>query len=144
MAMTEIGEYTGPRTFTSAITICLTDYAKFSGRAPRSEYWFFALFTALTEIAGEIIDISVFRIGHGSFSLLIQLALLIPSLAVLVRRLHDIDRGGWWCLIVLIPFIGMIVLLVWACTRGTAGPNRFGADPLAVTARPDAWSRRDG
>jgi uncharacterized membrane protein YhaH (DUF805 family) len=59
------------------------------------------------------------------------LALLLPNLAVAVRRLHDTDRSGWWLLIALLPLIGLIVLIVFFCIRGTPGPNRFGPDPLA-------------
>jgi uncharacterized membrane protein YhaH (DUF805 family) len=62
---------------------------------------------------------------------LASLALLLPSLAVAVRRLHDIDRTGWWILLWFIPIIGWIILIIWHCTAGTPGPNRFGQDPLA-------------
>ncbi len=55
-----------------------------------------------------------------------QLALLLPGLAVAVRRLHDVDRSGWWYLLVLVPVVGIVVLVVWFCRKGTAGPNRFG------------------
>lgn len=60
--------------------------------------------------------------------------LLIPSIAVATRRLHDIDRSGWWQLLLFVPLVGWIVLLVWYCTRGNVGPNRFGADPLSAPA----------
>lgn len=61
----------------------------------------------------------------------LSLALVLPSLAVALRRLHDLDRSGWWILISFVPIVGAIVLLVWFCTKGTAGSNKFGADPLA-------------
>jgi uncharacterized membrane protein YhaH (DUF805 family) len=129
MTMAESSDYKGPRTFTDAVSICLTGYATFRGRAPRSEYWYFTLFTFLVEIVASILDVIIFGFGHG-FLGLINLAFIIPGLAVLVRRLHDIDRSGWWWLIALIPLVGWIILLVWLCTRGTYGPNRYGTDPL--------------
>jgi uncharacterized membrane protein YhaH (DUF805 family) len=63
-------------------------------------------------------------------STLVELLLFLPSLAVGIRRLHDIDRSGWWTLLGFVPFIGWVVLIIWACTKGTLGPNRFGPDPL--------------
>ena len=120
----------GPRTFTSAVVICLTQYFQFSGRAPRSEYWFFVLFTLLVDVVAGIIDAAT---GSGLLYPICVLLLLIPSLAVLIRRLHDVDRSGWWCLILFVPLVGAILVLVWACTRGTPGPNRFGPDPLGGT-----------
>jgi uncharacterized membrane protein YhaH (DUF805 family) len=60
-----------------------------------------------------------------------MLAVLLPGIAVSIRRLHDTDRSGWWLLIVLVPLVGAILLIVWYCTEGTRGPNRFGADPKA-------------
>jgi uncharacterized membrane protein YhaH (DUF805 family) len=63
---------------------------------------------------------------------LFHLAVFLPSLALAVRRLHDLDRTGWWLLLALIPLIGEIILLIWFCTRGTVGPNRFGPDRLAL------------
>lgn len=121
----------GPRTFTSAISICLTQYFQFSGRAPRSEYWYFVLFTCVVSIVANILDLVIFGIGGVNIlSLLCNLALFLPGLAVWVRRLHDTDRSGWWWLLALVPIIGWIILLVWNCTRGTQGPNRYGPDPL--------------
>lgn len=103
------------RSFGEAVSTCFTKYFTFSGRASRSEYWFFAL---LGFIIGLIPGLN-----------LLGLVLFIPSLAVTVRRLHDTDRSGWWMLLALIPLIGGIVLLVFMCLEGTRGPNRFGADP---------------
>ena len=118
--------------FGEAVTSVLKNYVTFSGRAPRSEYWFWALFVFLINIVAAIIDMAAFSssAGQGPLSLILTLGLLLPNIAVGVRRLHDLDRSGWWLLIVLIPLVGFIVLLVWACTRGTLGPNRFGPDPL--------------
>ena len=68
-------------------------------------------------------------VGLGFVGLVVSLALLLPSIAVAIRRLHDLDRTGWWFLLVFTG-IGAIVLLVWDCMKGTTGPNRFGTDPL--------------
>jgi uncharacterized membrane protein YhaH (DUF805 family) len=119
--------------FGEAITSVLKNYITFTGRAPRSEYWFWALFLLIIGIVANILDAVVFprsSVGSGPVSLIVSLGLLLPNISVGIRRLHDIDRTGWWLLICLIPIIGIIVLLVWACTRGTLGPNRFGPDPL--------------
>jgi len=112
----------------------LKRYAEFSGRSRRKEYWLFVLLLIPIYIAAMAIDfvigLNTVVVGlYGPFYLLTALALLVPSIAVGVRRLHDIDKSGWWLLITLIPLIGAIVLLVFACTAGTAGPNRFGPDP---------------
>lgn len=109
----------------------LKKYAQFDGRAQRSEYWWFLLLNIIVSIVASLID-RVLGMGHGGFGLfggLCALALLIPGLAVGFRRLHDIDRSAWWILIGLIPFVGFIVVLYWACQEGTAGPNQFGPDP---------------
>jgi hypothetical protein len=116
----------------------LRKYAQFSGRARRSEYWLFALFTFAVSIAITILRLIVAgpqSLENNSFdvlslvSLAFSLAMFIPSLAVSFRRLHDTDRSAWWILIGLIPLIGAIVLLVFYCMPGTTGPNKFGADP---------------
>lgn len=117
--------------FSQSISTCLSKYATFSGRAQRSEYWWFALFTVLVSLGTQFLDLFL---GFPLLNMLASLALLLPSLAVGARRLHDTDRSGWWLLIILVPVIGWIVLLVFFCSRGTVGPNRFGADPLAAPA----------
>jgi uncharacterized membrane protein YhaH (DUF805 family) len=116
-----------------AITYCFRHYVDFSGRAARSEYWWWALFITLLSIVALLIDLTVFGFnttGVNPISAIVALATLLPNLAVSVRRLHDIDRTGWWVLLAF-TVIGGIVLLVWACMRGTVGANRFGPDPLA-------------
>jgi uncharacterized membrane protein YhaH (DUF805 family) len=106
----------------------LKKYADFSGRAQRSEYWYFFLFYLLIYlgliVAGQVIG------NLGSIlALLFLLAMMIPSLSVGVRRLHDTDRSGWWLLISLIPLIGAIVLIVFAVQDSQSGDNRFGSNP---------------
>lgn len=123
--------------FTDAIRTCFDKYATFSGRASRSEYWWFVLFFFLSYLVAVTIDMSVLGFDPGEkgsvgwLSSLFSLAVLLPSLAVAIRRLHDKDKSGWWYLLVFIPLIGSIILLLWFVTKGTDGPNRFGADPLA-------------
>jgi uncharacterized membrane protein YhaH (DUF805 family) len=116
--------------FADAIATCFQKYVVFSGRARRPEYWYWVLFSFLLGILLVIIDLIVFG-GSSLFSTLVSLALFLPSLAVAIRRLHDIDRVGWWILIALVPLVGSIILIVMLCQRGTAGPNRFGLEPVA-------------
>jgi uncharacterized membrane protein YhaH (DUF805 family) len=116
--------------FTQAITSGFQNYVNFSGRSPRSAFWFWNLFALLVSIVAGTIDYLLFP--HMDFSplqSLAGLALLLPGLAVSVRRLHDLDRTGWWLLLIL-TIIGYIVLLAWFCMRGTVGSNRYGPDPL--------------
>lgn len=123
-------------TFTAAVRSVLTQYVGFSGRARRSEYWWYFLFTLLVSIVTAILDTALGTnfedSSNGVIGLIVSLALLLPGLAVAVRRLHDTDRSGWWLLIGLIPIIGAIVLLVFFVQNGTAGPNSFGPDPKDV------------
>ncbi len=121
-----------PRTFANSIAISLKRYAQFSGRAPRAEYWYFTLFVVLIGFGARVIDGLWLRSHLGPFAVIVDLAFLIPSLAVAVRRLHDLGRTGWWLLLDFVPILGWIILLVWFCTRGTRGANRFGVDPLAA------------
>src|SRR6266404_3408446 len=117
--------------FTQAISSGINNYVNFTGRAARSEFWYWALFAALASLAGELIDLALFTPSTFTpVQTLVNLALFLPGLAVSVRRLHDLDRTGWWLLITL-TIIGLIVLLIWDCIKGTDGPNRFGPDPLA-------------
>ena len=111
----------------------LKKYAVFSGRARRKEYWFFALFNVIFIIALTLIDVSAglydVVAAIGLLSGLYSLAVLVPSIAVFVRRLHDIDRTGWWLLIAFIPLIGVIVLLVFTLLDSTPGDSRYGPNP---------------
>ena len=114
--------------FTQAVQSGFNKYVIFSGRAPRSEYWYWALFSFIVQIVANMLDMAM---GMGLISGLLSLALLLPSIAVGVRRLHDIDRTGWWLLIAFTG-IGIILLIVWACIKGTDGPNQYGPDPLGA------------
>ncbi len=115
--------------FVAAVTKALQDYVVFSGRSVRSEYWWFALFNILALTAVSLLGALLH--DHGVLYTLGSLALFLPALALAVRRLHDLDRSGWWLLVGFVPIIGTILMLVWFCTRGTTGPNRFGPDFFA-------------
>ena len=108
-------------------------YATFAGRARRSEYWYFVLFYVLAIVALAIVDGFAGTFSEeaeiGLFSGLFVLATFVPSLAVMVRRLHDTDRSGWWVLINFIPLIGAIVLIVFTVLDSQPGANRFGPNP---------------
>ncbi len=115
--------------FTAAVKSCLSKYATFKGRARRSEYWWFHLFFALAYMAGFAVDFALMGNETLIFTLLVFAALLLPSLAVSVRRLHDTGRPGWWLLISFIPFIGGIWLLVLTLLDSELGENKFGPSP---------------
>jgi uncharacterized membrane protein YhaH (DUF805 family) len=118
-------------------------YFEFSGRSRRMEYWMFTLFGILVNAAITVVLGRTAYTSMGSFvwfdtrlnavgdivSGLFALFNLIPSLAVLVRRLHDVDRSGWWLLLVFLPILGWFALFIFTCLDGTRGPNRFGLDP---------------
>jgi uncharacterized membrane protein YhaH (DUF805 family) len=123
--------WSGDMGFGEAVRTCFSKYVTFSGRARRPEYWYWVLFGVLVAIAAAILDAVIFGTNSGVFSGLSSLALLLPNLAVTVRRLHDTDRSGWWMLILLLPFVGAVVLFVFMCLRGTAGLNRFGPEPMS-------------
>ena len=111
--------------FVTAIKTCFQKYATFTGRASRSEFWWFALFTFLVSAALGMVSQTL----QGLFSL----AVLVPSIAVGVRRLHDIGKSGWFMLIWLIPFVGWIIMIYWACQPSSAG-NEWGEPAAALPA----------
>jgi uncharacterized membrane protein YhaH (DUF805 family) len=115
----------------------LKKYAVFSGRSRRKEYWYFALFVIIISFVLSIIDLLTGAyartVGVGLLSSIFSLAVLIPSIAVTVRRLHDIDRSGWWLLIALVPLVGWIVLLVFSVQESTPGSNKYGPNPKSAS-----------
>lgn len=115
--------------FKTSVSTVLNKYIEFSGRASRSEFWSFVLFSVIGNIITGILDEVLGTVA--AINLLFSLAILLPSIAVGVRRLHDIDRSGWWLLLSFIPIVGWLVLLYFNVQKGTDGENRFGADPLA-------------
>jgi uncharacterized membrane protein YhaH (DUF805 family) len=119
--------------FVQAIKSGFSNYVTFSGRACRSEYWFWVLFAVIGGLVTVILDALIFGYQAGVTPLngIFGLATFLPGLAVAARRLHDTDRTAWWLLLAL-TVIGAILLIVWFCFRGTPGTNRFGPDPLAA------------
>jgi uncharacterized membrane protein YhaH (DUF805 family) len=121
--------------FGQAIASGFNNYVNFTDRAVRSAFWFWMLFYWLVLVVGRLIDFALFyRATVPPIYMLAWLALLLPTLAVAIRRLHDTNRSGWWILIGLIPLVGWIILIVWYCEAGTPGANRFGPDPQGRTA----------
>ena len=110
----------------------LKKYAVFTGRAHRTEYWMFFLINIIIAIAIGLIE--GFVGSPGVVGMIYGLAVLLPGIAVGVRRLHDTDRSGWWLLIGLIPIIGVIVLIVFFVQDSTPGPNQFGSNPKDESA----------
>jgi uncharacterized membrane protein YhaH (DUF805 family) len=114
----------------------LKQYANFSGRSRRKEFWMFTLFSFLISVVLAILDGLLgtrpsSSYGTGLLGFLYGLAVLLPTLGVTVRRLHDTNRSGFWVLIGLIPIVGWIVLIVFCALPGNTGPNSHGADPKA-------------
>lgn len=116
-----------------AIISVFSKYATFSGRARRSEYWYFALFTMIVDLVLSMINSFfaesfmgvIFALLTGAFGL----AVMIPGLAVSWRRLHDIGKSGGWYFICLVPLVGAILFLIWTCRDSQPGDNRFGPNP---------------
>jgi uncharacterized membrane protein YhaH (DUF805 family) len=123
--------------FGQAIASGFSNYANFSGRASWPEFWFWVLFAALGAIVTNIIDAAIFVYHPGvsplnsPLSNIFTIIALLPSLAVATRRLHDVERTGWWMLL-LFTGVGIFVLIYWLYQDGTSGPNRFGPDPRDV------------
>ena len=105
--------------------VVLERYAKFDGRAARPEFWWFALANFIIEVVLQILSRAT--VLFGIVLLAYVLAVLVPSIAVGIRRLHDTDKSGWFLLLGLIPLIGAIILIVFFATEGTRGPNQYGA-----------------
>lgn len=112
--------------FQQAVQSVFSNYANFRGRACRSEFWWFQLFLLVGGIVAALLDLfaNTNLLGGSPLATLFWLATIIPDLV------HDTDSSGWWILLGLIPLIGMVVLIVWWCQKGSRGYNRFGADPL--------------
>jgi uncharacterized membrane protein YhaH (DUF805 family) len=115
----------------------LQKYAVFSGRARRKEYWLFYLFNIIFTLGLAILDVLLGSFdrasGIGVLSGLYSLGVLIPNLAVTVRRLHDTDHSGWWLLILLVPFVGGIVLLIFMLIDSMPGDNQYGPNPKSAS-----------
>lgn len=122
--------------FKEAVVRALTqNYCNFSGRASRSEYWWFYLFSCIVSWVVSIV-VSLFSSDLSTMyiaSMIVGLAFLLPSLGIAVRRLHDIGKSGWWMFISLIPLIGAIILIVWWCKDSQMEPNEYGPVPNLVS-----------
>ena len=115
-------------TLQKSIETCFKKYFVFDGRAKRSEFWWFALFCFLVSMVTVIVDVVVFGYTweqYGPMNTIFQLGVFIPSVAVGARRLHDINKSGWWQLIYL-TIIGIILLIVWFASEGKNKKNKFG------------------
>lgn len=115
--------------FTQAISSCFSNYVRFSGRSGRSEYWYWILFYVLVAIVGGIIGAIGGDTVANIISIGVALVFFLPSLAVGVRRFHDIDKSGWWILIALIPIIGGLIILYFFVQPSDEEENRFGPVP---------------
>lgn len=113
-----------------AVVSVLSKYATFSGRASRSEYWWYTLAYLLLILVAAFIDITILRVENGGVTTVLSLGLLVPNIAVAVRRLHDIDMSGWNLLWLFLPIVGPILLLYWTCKKGDIIDNDYGPDPL--------------
>ena len=116
-------------TFKEAIVKVLTNYANFSGRASRSEYWFFSLFNFVVAMAFSLLTAVTEASFFSVLAALFSLAMFIPSLAVTWRRLHDIGKSGDCYFIALVPLVGAILLLIWLATDSQSGENAYGPNP---------------
>ena len=122
--------------FIQSIKTVLKKYATFAGRASRSEFWYWSLFCFLASFLLSFLDVLVFHVNVNDpnafypTSTLFGLLVFLPSLAVTVRRLHDVDRKGWW-LLISVTVVGLFFpLLYWYCKQGSEGSNRFGSNTL--------------
>ena len=120
--------------FQEAVQTVFSKYATFEGRARRSEYWYFMLFVCCVNVVIRILamivgDSNVLATVLAGISTVFSLGILVPQIAVAVRRLHDIGRSGWFYLIGLIPLIGWIFMIVWFCTDSQPGDNQYGPNP---------------
>ncbi|MDX6263155.1 MAG: hypothetical protein QOH84_4843 [Kribbellaceae bacterium] len=118
-------------------TDVIKKYVVFSGRARRKEFWMFTLISVIISIVLSIIDRILgtsygYNNSNGVLQSIYGLLVLLPSIAVSIRRLHDTGRSGWWYLINLVPCVGWIVFLVFAIQEGNAGDNEYGPDPKAA------------
>ena len=114
--------------FQTSIKTCFNKYADFSGRALRSEMWFFALFVTLGCLVATIIDIMILGYSiesYGPTNIIFSVVLILPSISVTARRLHDINKSGWWQLIEL-TIIGILLIIIWNATEGEKKKNKYG------------------
>lgn len=125
-------------TFSEAVKTCFSKYSEFSGRARPSEYWWWALFAVIAQMVPYVLFIALVVRNEGSTSMSTVIgviwvvawaALLLPSLSVFVRRLHDTGKSGWFFFLGFIPLVGPIILIVFLVTAGDPGANQYGDSP---------------
>ena len=122
--------------FFESIKSCFIKYTDFSGRSMRSEYWNFTVFVSILYIVAELIDVKIAGVpyldyyGFGTLMIILTIVTIVPEIAVSVRRLHDINKSGWWLLLSL-TVIGIIPLIYWVCKKSDEKENRFGKNPLS-------------
>jgi len=142
--------------FAQAIRSGFSNYVNFSGRAARSEYWYWALFVSIVGVVAFLIDLAIFNHRHSPLDNAWRLVTFLPGLALTVRRLHDTDRTGWWLPVIgvvvlllaltlavmgismlpeIVVLIGFLVPIYWFCQPGTSGANSYGPDPLDTVGR---------
>ncbi len=116
-------------TFLGALKDGFARYVDFKSRSTRSQFWWWTLWSLIISLASTFFDAAIGAGSSGPIGLLTSLAIFLPSLAVAIRRLHDIGRTGWWYLLVLIPLIGWIILIVFFCTKTQETTNQWGVPP---------------
>ena len=122
--------------FFESIKSCFIKYTDFSGRSMRSEYWNYTVFIIVLSIVAELLDVKIAGVpyldyyGFGTLSIILTIVTIVPSTAVSIRRLHDINKSGWWLLLAL-TVIGIIPLIYWVCKKSDEKENRFGKNPLS-------------
>ena len=129
--------YQRQATFSEAVTSAIKEhYCDFNGRASRSQFWWYVLFTGIIGCIFEILMCIFAFMGMDTLpkiiygiNVLVGLALLLPSWGVAVRRLHDTNRSGWWALLYFVPIVGWIFLIIWFCQDSQMTPNQYGEVP---------------
>ena len=122
--------------FTNAVKNYFVKWNDFKTRSSRSEYWWATLFSALASLVSQLVNEAIasnptaLTLTIAILVLILLIFMFIASLALVVRRLHDLDKSGWWYLLIF-TIIGIIPLIIWYCSKGTEGQNRFGEDPLS-------------
>ena len=122
--------------FLNAVKSYFVRWNDFKTRSSRSEYWWATLFSVLVSLVSELVNVAIasnpsaLTLTIAILVLILLIFMMIASLALVVRRLHDIDKSGWWYLLIF-TIIGIIPLIIWFCSKGTEGENRFGENPLS-------------
>ena len=122
--------------FFESIKSCFIKYTDFSGRSMRSEYWNYTVFIIVLSFVVDFLDVKIAGVsyldyyGFGTLSIILTIVTIVPSTAVSIRRLHDINKSGWWLLLAL-TVIGIIPLIYWVCKKSDEKENRFGKNPLS-------------